>query len=106
MADLNELGITTEMADECVEYIKTISGVVLSHDQLFALLEDEDDLVDEVIEWGVDDTETSGRLAAALSEHLLDRSWPLYGDNADVDAFIADLRAAATAKGIKVEASV
>lgn len=103
MADLNEMGLTDEVAQACIELIQDVSGVVLTKAQLGAVFDDDEDLVDEIVEWGADDTEASGRLASAFAEHLIGRSWPLYGEKADLDAFLGDLRAAALAKGYKVE---
>lgn len=103
MTDLNDMGLTDEVAQECIELIQDISGVVLTKDQLAAVFHDDEDLVDEIVDWGTEDTETGGRLASAFAKHVLDRSWPLYGEKADLDAFVGDLRAAALAKGYKVE---
>lgn len=102
MIDLNEMGLTDEMAEECIELIQDISGIVLTKDQLAALFKDDEDLVDEIVEWGTDDTEASGRLASAFAEHVLDRSWPLYGEKADLQAFVSQLRTAALSKGYKI----
>ncbi len=97
--------ISDEDIDDCIEFIEGISGIVFSRDRLKALLDDDEDLADEIAEWGVDDTETSGSLASFVAEHLLDRPWPLYGDKVDIDAFVGELRKAAEAKGYKITAS-
>lgn len=103
MADLNELGITAELAEECIDFIQGISGITVTTDQLAALFEENEDLADELVDFGVDDTESSGSLASAFAQHVLDREWPLYGEQADLQAFVRDLRVAAMSKGYKVE---
>jgi hypothetical protein len=105
LTTLSELGISSDMADECIAFFRDISGVVLSHEQLASIFDDDADLAEELVEWGVDDTEASAQLANALCAHLGAERWPTYGDRADLDAFIASLHAAATSRGYTVQAT-
>lgn len=105
MSRTNQIGLADEMAAECIDLIQDISGVILTNAQLAVLFEAHEDLVNEIVDWGADDTVTSERIADVLSEFLLDRSWPAYGQKADLDAFISNLRVASVAKGYKVAES-
>lgn len=95
--------ITDEDLNECIEEIEGLCGIVFTPEQLTLLLTDEEDLVDDIAEWGVEDTETSGQLASVVSNHILSRSWPLYGDSVDINAFLSDLCKAAESKGYLVK---
>lgn len=44
-------------------------------------------------EWGADDTDIRGQIASAYSNLYLGCDWPTYGDNVDLDAFTAILKA-------------
>ncbi|VVE52713.1 hypothetical protein [Pandoraea terrigena] len=93
-------GLSDDDANECIDHIEGISGVQLTRDQLHDVLDRR--LIAEVSEWGVEDTEVGGRIANAISLHLLGQSWPLIGDGIDMDSHVSALQAAARERGYEV----
>lgn len=93
-------GLSHDDADDCIDHIECISGIHLTRDQLQVVLDRR--LMAEISEWGVDDTEVGGRIANAVSLHLLDQPWPLNGDDANINAFVSELRAAAGKRGYQL----
>lgn len=80
-----------------------ITGVRLTVDQVRTLVADDEDLLDDVQEWGTSDTEVLGQLANLLSQHLLGEAWPTYGrGGSEIDAFTARLLASASSHGYAV----
>ncbi|WP_321935401.1 hypothetical protein [Paraburkholderia sp. J8-2] len=90
-------GLSEQDANDCIELVEDISGVRLTHKQLLDVLNA--DLIAEISEWGLEDSEVSGRVATAFSEHILERPWPQGMDQVDSDSFLADLRAGARKQG-------
>ncbi|MBN8924119.1 MAG: hypothetical protein BGP10_04265 [Rhodanobacter sp. 68-29] len=98
--------IDSELATDVAEALE-VTGLRLTADQVRELLQGEDELVSELEEWGVDDTELRGQLASLLSQRLLGEPWPTYGDIArgkGEDAFHQRLQQAAIARGYEVVA--
>jgi len=102
MPSLFKNRVTPAGARKFTGFIASVSGVVMSTSQLEGLLQADDRLAGDLVEWGVDDPEISDRMASAFAEYVLGRAWPRYGGNAELDAFLADLQAAAAAKGYHV----
>lgn len=96
--------IDSELATEIAEALE-VTGMRLTVDQVRELLQGEDELVDDIKEWGVDDTELRGQLSNVLSLHLLGERWPTYGDVAagtDDGAFFRRLAQAAAERGFEI----
>ncbi|KZC41168.1 hypothetical protein RHOFW510R12_00890 [Rhodanobacter sp. FW510-R12] len=96
--------IDSELATDIAEALE-VTGVRLTVDQVRELLQGEDELVDDLEESGVDDTELRGQLSNVLSLYLLGEPWPTYGDVAagmDNDAFLRRLAQAAAERGFEI----
>lgn len=63
-------------------------------------------VVAEVTEWGTFDTQTRERITAVLTEKIVGRAWPMYGDTQEYkDAFYADFERLAPEKGFRLRDS-
>jgi hypothetical protein len=102
MSDNDDMrdGLNDDDANDCIEHIEGISGIRLTRDQLHAFLDAR--LIAEISEWGVEDTEVGGRIANAVSLHLLGRPWPLYGNDVNIDSYVSELHAAARNRGFEL----
>lgn len=90
-------GLDDDDANDCIEHIEGISGIRMTRDQLEVFLDAT--LIAEISEWGVEDTEVGGRIANAVSLHLLGQPWPLYGNHVDMDTYVSELQVAARNRG-------
>jgi hypothetical protein len=89
--------------DEVSEGLAEATGVVLTTRQLQELLQDHGNLVSQLHEWGIEDTDLSAEVANLLASQLLGELWPTYGEpGRDVDEFTERLHSAAIAKGYAV----
>lgn len=86
---------------DIVQHLVDICEIDFTREQVQTLLDDNEDLVSDIDEWGYWDTEVRGRLASMVTRHLLGRRWPTYGDKVDIDQFVEDLKAAGALKGYK-----
>lgn len=93
-------GLDDDDTNDCIDHIECISGIRLTPEQLDGMLDKT--LTAEISEWGVEDTEVGGRIASAVSVHLLGQPWPLHGDNANIDAYLSELQAAARKRGYEI----
>ncbi|MDQ1090636.1 hypothetical protein QE400_000049 [Xanthomonas sacchari] len=87
-----------ELFAEIAEALQ-ITGICLTVAQAQELLGDDDELLDTIEEWGVEDTDVLGQLANLVSQKLLNEPWPTFGDHRDPHAFEQRINAAATAQG-------
>ncbi|WP_164153526.1 hypothetical protein [Stenotrophomonas maltophilia] len=79
-----------------------VTGVALTVAQARQLLAGHAELLSQIDDWGVDDTEVLNQLACRLAVELIGEHWPTYGDERngrDFRAFEASLRGAALARG-------
>lgn len=77
-------------------------GIDLTEAQLEELCSDPR-IVAEVTEWGTYDTQTRERVTAVLTEKIVGRAWPMYGDTQEYkDAFYRDFERLAPEKGYRL----
>ena len=79
-----------------------VTGLRLTSAQVQMLLEDEDELIEQLEEWGADDGELMEQVANLLSQELLEEDWPTFGQKFagyDVDDFHVRFLAAARTRG-------
>lgn len=93
-------GLDDDDTNDCIDHIECISGIRLTREQLDGVLDKS--LSAEISEWGVEDTEVGGRIANAVSVHLLGQPWPLNGENIDIDSYVSQLQHAARKRGYEL----
>lgn len=98
--------INADVRAELMGFIEAQSGVSFSEVELADLLNTDTALLGDLSEWGVEDADVIGRVLSKVSDFLMGRKWPTFGENADFAVFLDELRSSATAKGIAVMASV
>ena len=86
---------------DAIDSLQMVSNVKLTSDQMNDLISGT--LAEKLIlKWNEVDTEVHDKLADLLSEKLLNKSWPYYRDDADMEQFYKDLQESAEANGFKV----
>ncbi|AQH05727.1 hypothetical protein A9R05_42680 (plasmid) [Burkholderia sp. KK1] len=93
-------GLDDDDVKACIDHIAGVAGIHLTREQMRGVLDAR--LSAEISEWGIDDTEVRGRIKNALSLHLIDRAWPLNGDDTNLDFHLSELRAAAPKRGYEL----
>jgi hypothetical protein len=96
--------LTPELLTEACEVLSLSTGVVLSPNQLLALIDEDVQLCFSLVLNGPNDTEVRGDLASALSEKLVGKRWGTYGDkDFKVDQFVKQVQDAALNEGYSLK---
>ena len=77
---------------DCLSFVNDVLELGMVPEQLVVILQNNKSLYGALVEWGIDDTEVKGQLVNKISMAYMDRSWPTYGDDIDVDEFTENLR--------------
>ncbi len=97
------MAISEQLISEAIDSLQMVSNVQLTAEQMNELISGT--LAEELLlKWEEVDIEVREKLADLLSEKLLNKSWPTYGDHADSEQFYSDLQTSAKANGYKVGA--
>jgi hypothetical protein len=98
---LDNVGLRPTEAEykAAADHLRWAIGVSLSVAEVTALLEVYPRARLKLSEWGIGDTEVREELSSAFAHLLTGSQWPTYGDDVDVDAFVALLRRQAAAIG-------
>jgi hypothetical protein len=98
------MNLDAELVEEIADSLE-ITGIRLTSSQILQLLDGEDELVEQIEEWGADDTDLLGQLANLLARDLVGEGWPTFGDErngCDTEDFAERLFVAARIKGFAV----
>jgi len=87
----------------CLDAISDGTGIDLSRGQLEFLLSKYPLVDEDVNKWGANDTVVSGQLCDMVSNELIGKNWPTYGDNVDMAFFYEELHREATNRGYKTD---
>lgn len=79
-------------------------GIELTNEQVSQLLSERVDLLESVVNWGIDDTETKGELANGIVRTFFSIDhWPTYGDGTEGwNDFCRKIHEAAASGTVKV----
>jgi hypothetical protein len=91
---------------DAIDALSDMSGVVLARDQMLSFLE-RTELMETIIEFGEVETQIRENLADELSQELIGRAWPTFGDlrngTETMEEFASALNVAAAQAGYTVE---
>ncbi len=93
--------IRTAALQEIIGQVNELD-IALTLEQAQAIFGDASTVIDNVFHYGADDTVVRGEISSMLSQYLVQRDWPTYGDNVDMDQFTTELHAAAITRGLTV----
>jgi hypothetical protein len=102
MADRSNHDSASGATSAFVEFFASVTGVSLTADAVAAYIKDDPNRWAWLAAWNEDAHEVTDRVASDFAEYICGRPWPLHGDNSDLDAYLAVLRAAAITKGYHV----
>ena len=97
------LTMSMEDVKEMFDVFEENTGVLLEHEQLRSILQQDDRVARDVQEYGANDTEVRGRLVDLLCQWLNLPKWPTYRDGKEAhQAFVKRFDETAKARGLKV----
>lgn len=94
--------MSAKQADNFIESFEHVSGVRLTHDALASFVNENPDQSPPLAWWHPDEPELGDQIASRVAAYVCGEPWPTYGDNADLDAYLVILRAAAVTRGYRV----
>lgn len=84
-----------EAMTQAVDYVTESCGIVLTNQQLLAIFSLYPIERGKFADYGWGDTEIRELTMDVIAHFFLSSRWPMFGDNVDVDAFVALLKKAA-----------
>jgi hypothetical protein len=89
--------------EQCIIELDWVADLFLSRSQMRSLLR-QTGLMDKIVEFGEVETQIRENLANEMSEALIGKGWPTYGDirdGLDFDQFVAEFRRAGEVAGFR-----
>lgn len=89
----NNKKMHSSLIDQAINFVEEISGIILTTDQLKDIFSLYPIKRSKLMEYGLEgETEMRELVANVLSDYLVGREWPTYGDKLNISSYIYILR--------------